>query len=169
MKKIFKEWIVPIAAAVIIAIFINTFLFFFINVPTGSMYPTIKPGDKIGVTKVYNRDKLQRGDIVVFYSNELGSMLIKRLIGIPGDKVDISEDGTVYINGAKQEESYVVQDGGNTGVSFKVPEGKFLFLGDNRGNSLDARYWNNKYIDSKDIKGKAHFILLPFSRIGKLK
>lgn len=169
MKNFFKEWIIPIATALILAILINKFLFFFISVPTESMYPTIKPGDKIGVTKVYNRNKLRRGDIIVFYSKELDVMLIKRLIALPGDKVDVDENGRVYINGKKQQEDYVKQYGGKTSMSFEVPKDKFLFFGDNRGNSLDARYWANKYIDKSDIKGKAHFVIFPFDRIGNLK
>ncbi|WP_102398971.1 signal peptidase I [Haloimpatiens massiliensis] len=169
MQKLFKEWIVPVLAALILAFVINKFVFFFISVPTESMYPTIKPGDKIGVTKVYNREKLQRGDVVVFYSKELKVMLIKRLIGLPGDKIDVGEDGTIYLNGEKKAEAYVKNPGGKANVSFQVPKDKYLFMGDNRANSLDARYWNNKYIDKADIKGKAHFIIFPFSRIGKLK
>ncbi|WP_138207944.1 signal peptidase I [Haloimpatiens lingqiaonensis] len=169
VKNFFKEWVVPVLAALILAFLINKFVFFFISVPTESMYPTIKPGDKIGVTKVYKKDKLKRGDIVVFYSKELKVMLIKRLIGVPGDKIDVAEDGAVYVNGEKKSETYVKNPGGKANMSFQVPKDKFLFMGDNRANSLDARYWNNKYIDKDDIKGKAHFVIFPFSRVGKLK
>lgn len=169
LKKIFMDWIVPIGAALIIALSINKFLFYFISVPTESMYPTIKPGDKIGVTRVYNFDKLKRGDIIVFYSNELKDMLVKRLIGLPNDKVKIDNDGNVYINGKKQNEVYVKQPGGKADMEFEVPKHKYLFLGDNRINSLDARYWKNKFIDQNEIKGKAQFVILPLNRIGKLK
>ncbi|MFD3155751.1 signal peptidase I [Haloimpatiens sp. FM7330] len=169
MKKIIKEWLPPLAAALVLAFLINRFLFFLITVPTESMYPTIKPGDRIGVTKVYKTENLKRGDIVVFYSKELKEMLIKRLIGVPGDKIQITSDGSVYINGNKIEQEYVVNNGGKTGVNFEIPKDKFFFLGDNRANSLDARYWYNPYIDAKQIKGKARFIIFPFNRIGKLK
>lgn len=81
LKNFSKDWLLPIFAAIILATLINKFVFFNITVPSGSMYPTIKIGDKITVTKVYNKSKLKRGDIIVFYSYELKMRLVKRLIG----------------------------------------------------------------------------------------
>ncbi|MEA4828180.1 MAG: signal peptidase I [Clostridium sp.] len=165
-KNFFKEWIVPVAAAVFIAVLINKFLFFQVSVPTKSMYPTIKPKDRIIVTRIYNKEKLKTGDIVVFYSDELKETLIKRLIGLPGDTVKIDENRDVYVNGKKIDQPYVVYNGGKGG-EFKVPEGKYFFLGDNRENSWDSRYWQQSYIDKSDIKGKARFVVFPFNRFGK--
>jgi signal peptidase I len=165
-KKIFGDWVMPIILAIILAILINRFLFYKIRIPSASMHPTIKVGDRIIVTKVYDKTKLKRSDIVVFYSNELKDTLIKRLIGLPGDEIDIKENGQVFINGSKSEEPYVVYNE-NLAKRFKVPENKYLFLGDNRARSWDARKWNEPYIDSKDIKGKAQFIVSPFKRFGK--
>lgn len=170
MKQFINDWVIPIVVAIVLALVINNFFFFIIKVPTESMYPTIKPGDRILVTRIYNTEKLKRGDIVVFKSLELnGEKLIKRLIGLPGDTVDIESNGEVYVNGERINQDYVVQGGGRTGMHFKVPEGKFLFLGDNRGNSEDSRYWKNPYIDSAQIMAKAQFIIFPFNRIGKMK
>lgn len=168
IKSFFKEWIVPIGAAAILALLITKFLFFQVKVPSKSMYPTIKPGDRITVTRVYNKSSLKTGDIVVFDSKELHETLIKRLIGCPGDTVKIDENGLVYVNGKKLEEPYVVYNGG-IGGEFKVPDDKYFFMGDNRGDSLDSRYWEEKYIDASDIKGKAQFIVFPFNRLGKFK
>ena len=168
MKKIFKDWILPIIAAIIIAFFINKLVFFNVTVPTGSMLPTINLEDKILVTRVHNTNNLKAGDIVVFHSDELEEDLIKRLIGLPNDEVKINEDGSVYVNGNKLDESYVVNQGGRSGI-FKVPEDSYFFLGDNRANSLDARYWENPYISKEHIMGKARIVLNPFSRFGKLK
>lgn len=165
-KKFFSDWIVPILVAIVLSVLIKTFLFFNIQVPTGSMEPTIMPGDKIMVTRIYSTSKLKRGDIVVFYSKELKENLIKRLIGLPGDKVDVLTDGRVLVNEKPIEQKYVVYNGGRTG-SFNVPKDKYLFLGDNRADSLDSRYWVNPYIDKSDIKGLARFIMFPFSRAGK--
>jgi signal peptidase I len=165
-KRIFVDWVMPVALAIILAILINKFLFYKIKVPSESMYPTIKIGDRIIVTRVYDRTKLKKGDIVVFYSHELKDTLIKRLIGIPGDEIDIKDDGQVFINGLKSEESYVVYNE-DLGKQFKVPENKYLFFGDNRARSLDARKWKQPYIESEDIKGKAQFIISPFKRFGK--
>lgn len=173
IKKIFKDWILPIVAAIIIAFIINKLIFFNVSVPTGSMLPTINLKDKILVTRVHNKNNLKHGDIVVFHSDELGDEsgedLIKRLIGLPNDEVEIKEDGSLYINKEKINESYVIYPGGKAGVKFKVPEDSYFFMGDNRENSLDARYWENPFISKKDIMGKARIVISPFSRFGKLK
>ncbi len=168
VKKIFQDWILPILAAIIIAFVINKLIFFNVTVPTGSMLPTINLGDKILVTRVHNKNNLKHGDIIVFHSDELGEDLIKRLIGLPNDEVEIKADGSVYINNKIITESYIVYPGGKTG-KFKVPQGSYFFMGDNRINSLDARYWEEPYIPYKDIMGKARIIISPFSRFGKLK
>ncbi|MCB2299388.1 signal peptidase I [Clostridium tagluense] len=171
IKKVFKDWILPILAAIIIAIIINKVIFFNVSVPTGSMLPTIKLDDKILVTRVHNKKNLKQGDIVVFHSDELNEDLIKRLIGLPNDEVEIRDDGSLYINKVKIDESYVVaaNRGGKAGLKFKVPEGSYFFMGDNRKNSLDARYWANPFIQEKDIMGKARIRISPFSTFGKLK
>ncbi|MCB2301034.1 signal peptidase I [Clostridium tagluense] len=166
LKNFIKGWVPPILAALILAALIRGFLFYQVRVPSESMYPTIKIGDRIVVTKVYDKTKLKRSDIVVFYSYELKEKLIKRLIGLPGDVVDVKDNGEVFINGKKSEEPYVVYKE-DLGKQFKVPKNKYLFFGDNRARSLDARKWENPYIDSSDIKGKAQFVTYPFKRFGK--
>lgn len=167
IKNFFKDWIVPIFSALVIAVLINKFIFFNVYVPTGSMIPTINENDKILVTRIYNPDKIQRGDIIVFYSEELQETLIKRAIGLPGDHIDI-KDGVISINGKVLKEDYVKNNDDFTG-SFDVPEGKFFFLGDNRANSNDARLWINSYIDASEIKGEARFRFYPFDNMGTLK
>lgn len=164
----FKDWVLPLAAAVIIAIIVNKTLFYMIEVPSTSMYPTIKVGDRLLVTKVYKPEKLKRGNIVVFKSKELGLTLVKRLVALPGETVDIDDMGDVFIDGKKLDEPYVIQKGLKAG-HFKVPEGCYLFLGDNRRDSDDARYWKNPYISSNDIMGKAQFILFPFNRVTSVR
>lgn len=164
--KDYKEWIVVILSAVILAILINRFALFKILVPTPSMTPTIKPGDQIFSTRMYDFCEIKRGDILIFNSKELGKELVKRVVGLPGDRVDIKSDGSVYINRKKLDETYVKYQGGKVNLVFKVPEGKYLMLGDNRNNSDDARYWKDSYIDRKDIHGKTQLRVWPLSRIG---
>lgn len=168
IKRMIKDWAIPIIIAVVLALLVKQFLFFLVSVPTGSMYPTIKEGDRIFVTRVHNVNNLKRGDIVVFYSKELGKPLIKRLIGLPNEKVEIKKDGSVYINGKKLLEPYVKKKSDKTG-DFQVPDSEYLFLGDNRTNSYDSRYWQDPYISKDQIQGKAYFIIYPFNRIGMLK
>lgn len=167
MKNFIYEWGIPIISAFIIAFLINRFLLFKVLIPSESMVPTLNIGDRLFVTKVYNLDKLNRGDIVVFYSEELQDDLIKRLIGLPGDKIEI-RNGVVSVNGETLLEGYIGAEDNFNGV-YEVPEGKFFFLGDNRLYSKDSRYWINPYVDGKDISAKAQIRVYPFDEIGKVK
>ena len=166
-KNFFFDWVIPILIAVVLAIGINKFLIFKVYIPSSSMVPTLNVDDRLLVTRVYNPEKLQRGDIVVFDSDELNETVIKRLIGLPGDTIKI--DGTaVYVNGKKLDEPYVKYPLESYGT-YVVPEGKYFFLGDNRANSNDSRFWNNPYIDADKIQGKAQIKIYPLSQIGFFK
>ena len=166
-KNFFFDWVIPIFIAIVLAICINKFLIFKVYIPSSSMVPTLNVDDRLLVTRVYNPEKLQRGDIVVFDSDELNETVIKRLIGLPGDTIKI--DGTaVYVNGKKLDEPYVEYPLESYGT-YKVPEGKYFFLGDNRANSNDSRFWKDPYIDADKIQGKAQVKIYPLSQIGFLK
>lgn len=174
MKKIFnissffKEWVIPIISALILAVLINKFVFFNVYLPpSGSMIPTLNNNDKVIVSRIYNMDNLKRGDIIVFYSKELNERLVKRLIGIPGDEIEI-KNGVVFNNGTELKEDYVKNNKEYDG-KFKVPEGKYFFLGDNRSISYDSRYWGNPYIDSSEIEGKVLLRYSPIKDIGFVK
>lgn len=167
-KSFFYDWIIPVVAAIFLAFLINKFVLFKIAVPTESMVPTVEAGDQIFVTRIYNPDNIDRGDIVVFKSEEFEDLLLKRVIGLPGDKVTIDDKGIVYINGEALDEPYVKNQKAEE-REFNVPEGKFLMLGDNRANSNDSRYWSNPYIDGSEIKAEARVRVYPFDRIGFVK
>lgn len=166
-NNFFKEWVIPILSALVIVFLLRQFVFFNVYVPSGSMIPTININDKVLVTRIHNFNNLKRGDVIVFYSDELGETLVKRLIGLPGDKIEI-KNGAVFVNGEKVEENYV-KNKDNYNGNFEVPQGKYFFLGDNRPVSLDARFWKEHYIDSSKIEGKAQFIFYPFKDFGMLK
>lgn len=166
MKYFIKEWVVPIAIALIIVIFLNKFVFILVTVPTGSMEDTIMPGDRLYVNELFKIEDAKRGDILVFKSDELDEKrLVKRLIGLPGENVVVKRDGSVYINGEKLDEPYVTESEYEEKV-FNVPENSYLFFGDNRPISYDARYWENPYINESKIIGKVIFRFFPFNRIG---
>lgn len=166
-KNFLYEWIVPIISAIVIAVIINKFLIFKIFIPSGSMIPTINIDDRLFVTRIYNYDNLDRGDIIVFYSEEFQESMIKRLIGLPGDIVEI-ENGIVSVNGEKLSEDYIIEKDNYTGY-FEVPEEKYFFLGDNRSNSKDSRYWQDSYIDKENVEGKAQIRVYPLKDFGRVK
>lgn len=168
MKRLFKEWILPYGLEALAILLVIKFVCFFTYVPTGSMVPTIAEKSWLFALHTYNVEKnIERGDIMVFNSEETNTILIKRVIGLPGETVEII-DGVVYIDGEMLKEDYVVNRSYENMV-FQVPEGEYLFLGDNRRNSADARGWNDPYIPAEDITGRAIFTILPFSNFGKLK
>ncbi len=168
INYLIKEWIVPIIVALVIVFFLNKFVFVLVTVPTGSMLDTIEPGDKLFVSKLIDKDKLERGDIVVFESDELEKILVKRLIGMPSDEVFIDKEGDVYINGDLLVENYAIKVTQKQ-QKFEVPNNSFFFLGDNRPNSRDARYWEQPFIEKEDIMGKVVFRFFPITRIGRLE
>jgi len=178
----FYEWVVPIVIAVILAFLINKFVIYKVKIPSESMVPTLNVNDRLFVTRVYNPEKLDRGDIVVFsYDQEGGAgestaraameeeiKMIKRLIGLPGDVVQIV-NGVVSVNGEVLEEDYIGAEDTFNGT-YTVPEGKYFFLGDNRKWSKDSRYWPvTPFVDADDIEGKAVIKVYPFSDFGLIE
>lgn len=167
-NRLLKDWILPFGIEISIIVLLIKFVFFFSYVPTGSMIPTIAEKSWLFALRTHNVEKtVERGDILVFENEETGTTLIKRLIGLPGEFIEII-DGVVYIDGEKLEEDYVVFPSYEN-RTFQVPEGEYLFLGDNRNGSYDARMWNDPYIPADAITGKAVFTILPFRNFGVLK
>ena len=127
-------------------------------VPSGSMETTIPKKTLLiswQLPYVMGDPVPERGNIVTFWSDELDKLLVKRVIGLPGDTVSFS-GGYVYINGQRLEEDYLDQQGGTISpnqTSFTVPEGCLFFLGDNRSGSNDARYWEESYIPGGQCEG----------------
>lgn len=173
-SNFFKDWIFPVLIAIIFVYLVHNFVFYKVKIPSESMFPALTTGDKLIVTRVYNYKKIKRGDILVFNFKDSREdknskdLLIKRVIGLPEDKIDINNNGEVFVNGEKIDEPYIKNHDNRSG-SFEVPKGKYFFLGDNRSNSYDSRFWDDPYIDESEIKGKARITVYPFNRIGLLK
>ncbi len=150
------EWIITLAAAVGVALFINNFIIVNATVPSSSMEKTIMTDDRvIGLRLAYRNSDPLRGDIIIFkFPDDESILYIKRVIGLPGDTVEI-HDGGVYLNGELMNEPYItVKTEGNFGP-YTVPEGHYFMLGDNRNNSADSRYWKNTYLSRDKVVGKA--------------
>lgn len=160
-SKIIKEvlsYVVIIVAAIVVAVFVNSFILSNTRIPTGSMENTITCGSRLfGNRLAYKFNKPERGDIIIFKfpDDPTGKTnYIKRVIGLPGETVSIV-DGIVYINGKKLEEDYLKEKPVDSAGPFEVPEKSYFVLGDNRNNSNDARYWENTYVKEDDIIAKA--------------
>lgn len=164
-RKELREWVMILAVALLIVIPLKTFALDNRIVPTGSMLPTIYPGDRLFVdTLTYRFREMERGEIVVFEAPaELGleDDFIKRLIGLPGDTIEI-KNGQLIINDIIQEEPYIQEDIEYTLEKIQVPEGKIFVLGDNRNVSYDSHFWG--FLDISNVKGKALWRYWPFSR-----
>lgn len=161
-----KEWLITILTALVLVVLIRTFLLDSRVVPTPSMVPSIQCWDRLFVEKVTHRFQgLERGDVVVFVppiQSGLKDDLIKRLIGLPGDTVEM-KDGKLYVNNEPQEEPYLAEPIQYEFPIITVPEGKMFVLGDNRNRSYDSHEWGFAELDS--VKGKALFTYWPLNRM----
>ncbi|WP_270567699.1 signal peptidase I [Clostridium beijerinckii] len=167
-KSVLNEWIIDIAVVLCIALLVWNFVGYGVWITSGSMIPTLEVKDRLLVTRVHNPKNLKEGDIVLFKNDEFkGEILIKRLIGLPGDTIEI-KNGVVYRNGQELKEDYVKNNEVYNG-SFKVPDNKYFFLGDNRANSDDSRYWKDPYVDESYIEGKAQVKYYPIKDFEILK
>lgn len=160
-KRVLKEiisWGSVIVISFVVAILINRFIVFRVEIPTGSMENTIEIGDSVITYRLaYLFGDPKRGDIVVFPAPDDEEVdYIKRIIGLPGETVEGLE-GTVYINGEPLTENYVKEFWLDNFGPYEVPENSYFMMGDNRNDSEDSRYWSNMFLTKNKIKGKALF------------
>ncbi len=167
-RKALIEWTIIIAATVVVVLLLKTFLVQAFFIPSGSMEPTLKPGDRVLVAKAGM--SIHRGDIIVFKKPPTDTTagiddLIKRVIGLPGDQVS-AEGGYVYIDGKKLGEHWLprVDRGITTNVRPQtVPPNEYFVLGDNRINSDDSRFIGD--IPGRLVVGKAFVRIWPLSSV----
>lgn len=166
-----KEWAKTIIISIVIALVITTFIR-----PTlvkgYSMYPTISEYDYLIINRIpYINHEPDYGDIVVFKATQLSvdgneKDLIKRVMGLPGDVIEI-KDGIVYRNGKALQEPYI--HGGYTPGEMgpvTIEDGKIFVMGDNRQNSLDSRDDRVGEVPMRNIRGKVIVRLFPFDKVG---
>lgn len=150
-----------------IAVIISTMMLPVLRVTGSSMNPTLRNDEMILCVKSSNYD---RGEIVAFYYNN--KILLKRVIGLPGEKINILEDGTVYIDDKVLDEPYVTEPAlGEADMTFpyQVPEGRIFVIGDNRPLSVDSRSTTIGAISTELIVGKVKYVIYPFNSFGKVK
>jgi len=177
-KYAILDWVWVIGIALAAALFINFVIIINSTVPSGSMETTIMSGSRmIGFRLSYLFKDPERGDIIIFkYPDDPKQTYVKRIVGMPGETVEI-RDGITFIDGEPLPEPYINEnywlgsiegERYNSGP-FEVPEDCYFVMGDNRGNSHDGRFWNNHFVSRKAIIGKALFCYWPLNRIGALK
>lgn len=162
-----REYFESICAAVILALFVRTFVFQAFKIPTGSMQDNLLIGDHLMVNKMLYQDgggvvlpsrDVERGDVVVFkFPEEPDRDFIKRVVGLPGETLQIGRQ-QVLIDGDPLPEDYTrFVHGGQPGMrEYRVPDGHYFVMGDNRDNSHDSRFWGA--LPAENIKGKGLFI-----------
>jgi signal peptidase I len=192
-KSTAREYFESICVAVILALFVRTFVVQAFKIPTGSMENNLLIGDHLLVNKfvfaptlsraedvLLPIDPIRRGDVLVFkYPEDPERDFIKRVIGLPGETIELKEK-KVYVNGTPLEEPYVHflfpvdASSGDSGEGtfdvrrsygpVTVPEGHYFMMGDNRDNSQDSRYWG--FMPREYVKGKALFVYFSFGEGG---
>jgi signal peptidase I len=184
-KSTIREYAEAIAIALVLALFIRTFVVQAFKIPSGSMIPTLEIGDHILVNKFiygfripYTKVRLlpftqpKRGDVIVFvYPQDHRKDFIKRVIGVAGDTVEI-RDKQIYLNGKPFQDPWGVysdprvipgrMDPRDNFGPVQVPQHALFVMGDNRDNSRDSRYWG--FVDLGMVKGKAFLIYYSWNR-----
>lgn len=194
-KSTVREYAEAFALAIVLALTIRTFIVQAFKIPSGSMIPTLSIGDHILVNKFIYGIKLpftdwivvpisqpERGDIIVFkYPEDESKDFIKRVVGIPGDVVEV-RDKTVFVNGKLADTSHIQHTDrdihGDRRDNFgpvTVPPASYFVMGDNRDQSLDSRFWG--FVKEPKIRGRAFLIYwswdgadtwVRWSRIGRV-
>lgn len=178
-KSVFREYLEAAAIAVLLALFIRSFIVQAFKIPSGSMEPTLLIGDHILVNKFLYGIRVPftqkilfplkdpgREDVIVFiYPVDKTKDFIKRVIGLPGDKIEVV-DGKIHINGKPYDDKYgyyadTAAKGSNPGGNYHygpvtVPENQLFVMGDNRDHSYDSRFWG--FVPAESVKGKAFII-----------
>lgn len=163
------EWYDALVFALTLVLILLLFVVRSVNVDGASMEPTLQNGDQLLARSLLYTP--QRGDIVVIDGyTHFGAPLVKRVVGIGGDKIFINFDtGEVFVNDILLEEPYIsapTTRGFDVVFPVTVPEGQVFLLGDNRPNSKDSRHSDIGFIDERDILGKVIFRIMPFSGFG---
>jgi signal peptidase I len=171
-RKVFTDNARLVIVALAIALVVRVFIAEPRYIPSPSMMPTLAVGDRLLIEKVsYHLQPPSRGDIVVFepppqlqdYGYSAGQAFIKRVIGLPGDTVQVSQ-GKVFINGQALIERYILEAPEYEMLPVRVPTGSLFMMGDNRNDSNDSHVWG--FLPIQNAIGRAAFRFWPLDKVG---
>ena len=170
LKKELWEWAKAIFFAAVIVFIVFHFIIQVVTVKGSSMEPTLENQDRLVISNLFYTP--ETGDIVVLSDKTgLDEALIKRIIALPGQTVDINENGEVLVDGKVLSEPYIaelIDEGhrGNMDYPLTVPEGTVFVMGDNRNHSTGSRFLEVGFVEEGEILGRVIFRLLPLDKIG---
>jgi len=161
-----KSTVFTLICVAAVAVLVATLLMPVLQIYGDSMEPSLIDGDIVASVKT---GELEQGDMVAFYYNN--KILVKRVVASSGDWVDISEDGTVSVNGVILDEPYVEEKAlgsCNIEMPYQVPDGRWFVMGDNRATSVDSRDKTLGCVSQEQILGRLAFRIWPVSRVSRL-
>ena len=165
-RSVMKSTVYMLVTVAAAAILVATLWLPVLQIYGNSMTPTLQNGEIVFSLK---SSGFEQGDVVAFYYNN--KILVKRVIAGPADWVDITQDGTVYVNGELLEEPYITEKAyGDTNIElpYQVPDGKVFVMGDHRSTSVDSRNTAVGCVAEEQVVGKIIFRIWPFDVIGPM-
>ena len=166
-NTVLKSTVYTLITVAAVAVLVATLWLPVLQIYGSSMTPTLQDGEIVFSVKT---DTMEQGDVIAFYYNN--KILIKRVIANPGDWVNLTEDGTVYVNDQLLEEPYLTEKAfGDADIEFpyQVPDGKIFVMGDHRATSADSRHTAVGCVAPDQIVGKIIFRVWPLDQIGIVK
>lgn len=164
-----RVWVRDLAVSLCLAGFVILFLYQPVKVEGTSMEPRLTDQERVFINKfIYKFESVSRGDVVVFwYPKDVTKSFIKRVVGVPGDRVELRA-GELFVNGERVSEPYLEADfrGEDSFSAVAVPQGEYFVLGDHRTSSNDSRSWGT--VPEKYIYGKAQLVYWPVGKWGLL-